>query len=129
VAALDDLDGRLDAMLSGWRSALRTALAGESVRQSLRDMTPAERKPIETFLASADDDPVIPDKFVQSVNRALRGIQALALDPAELLAALRAGGLPCTVEDMMTRFGAYIAEILRGHDKAATRLTLSEKGE
>ncbi len=116
-------------MLSGWRAALRTALAGESVQHSLRDMTPAERRPVELFLDSADDDPHIPDKFVQSVNRALRGIQALALDPEALLDALRAGGLPCTVDDMLARFGSFIGDTLRGYDKAATRLTLSEKGE
>ena len=129
VAALDDLDNRLGDLLSGWQTALRAALAGEGVQHSLRDMTPAERKPIDLFLATPDSDPTLPAGFVPSVNRALRGIQALALDPDALLAALRAGGLPCTVDDMLARFGHFIGETLRGHDKAATRLTLGEKGE
>jgi len=127
VAALDDLDGRLGDLLAGWQAALRAALDTDSVRHSLGDMTPAERRPIEQFLATPAGDPTLPAGLVQSVNRALRGIQALALDPGELLAALRAGGLPCTVDDMLARFGAFIGETLRGHDKNATRLTLGEE--
>lgn len=126
VAALDDLDGRLDGLLSGWRAALRDALAGESVQQSLRGMTPAERKPVDQFLAAADEDPSLPGGFVESVNRALRGIQAVALDADALLEALREGGLPCTFDELLARFGHFAGKAMHGHDKAATRLTLSE---
>lgn len=100
VAALDDLDGRLDALLAGWREALRAALAGDSVRHSLSGMTAAERRPIDAFLSAAADDTTLPAGFVESVNRALRGIDVLALSPAALLAALSAGGLPSAFDDM-----------------------------
>lgn len=129
VAALDDLDGRLDGLLSGWQTALRAALAGESVQESLRGMTPAERAPIEQFLAPAGDDPTLPAGFVESVNRALRGIRTLALDSGALLDALREGGLPCTFDELLERFGHFAGKAMYGHDRAATRLTLSERLE
>ena len=92
-------------------------------------MTPAERRPIEQFLAAPDDALDVPAGFVQAANRALRGITALAIQPAALIAALSAGGLPCTVDELIARFGTFVGETLRGHDKAATRLTLGEQSE
>ena len=127
AAALDQLDAQLDELLAGWREALRAALATDSVRHSLAGMTAAERRPIETFLAAATDDTALPAGFVESVNRALRGIDVLALSPAALLVALAAGGLPCTFDDMTRRFGAFLGQAMRGHDKNATRLTLGEE--
>ena len=128
-AALDDLDTRLDGLLTNWRAALRAALTGEGPQASIHDMTPAERRPIEQFLAAPDDALDVPAGFVQAANRALRGITAVAIQPAALIAALSAGGLPCTMKEMIERFGAFLGQTMRGHDEEATRLTLSDKGE
>ncbi len=123
---LRELENRLNRLLNDWQQALRAALTGASAQASLQAMTPAERRPVEAFLAAADNDPNLPDGLVESANRALRGIQALQLSTADLLAALAQGGLPCTVDEFRTRFNRFLKEALRGKDETNTRLTLDQ---
>lgn len=121
---LDQLDQRLDDMLERWRQALRGALSSETAQGSLAAMTPAERRPIEQFLAQSDQEAAIPDGFVGAATQALRGIHALVLPVDALLATLHEGGLPCTREQLQQRFNAFVEQTMRGHDPHNTRLTL-----
>jgi hypothetical protein len=124
VQSLKLLDDRLDDMLYRWRQALRTNLGSETVKHSLAAMSPKERKPIEAFLAQKDDDAAIPAGFVRAATQALQGIEALTLPVDALLEALKAGGLPCTAEELQHRFEDYLRKTMRGHDTHNTRLTL-----
>lgn len=121
---LDRLDDRLDDLLIRWRQALQANLTSEIAQRSLEAMTPGERQPIERFLNQSDDDPAIPEGFVASATQALRGIEALTLPVDGLLEALKAGGLPCTVEELQRRFISFVSQNMRGHDSRNTRLTL-----
>ncbi|MBC8509184.1 MAG: ATP-binding protein [Chloroflexi bacterium] len=120
------LDERLGSILLGWQQALRNALESEAAERSIEAMNPKERKPLKDFLSQPDDEPNIPPGFVVSVNRALRGIEALTLSVDDLIAALKIGGLPCTLEELMNRFNGYINQAMRGHDERNTRLTLDQ---
>ena len=100
---LDTLDLRLDDLLESWRQALRSALESETAEESRAAMAPGERAPIEAFLQQPDEAPEIPVGFVDAATQALRGITALALEEDALLAALREGGMPCTVEELERR--------------------------
>lgn len=121
---LEILDTRLDDLLKRWRLALRANLGSETARHSLEAMTPSERQPLEAFLTQNDDDPNLPAGFVSAAEKALRGIQALTLSIDDLLAALKTGGLPCTLEELQRRFGDYLRGQMRGRDAGNTRLTL-----
>ena len=121
---LDQLDARLDDMLVRWRQALRDALESEPARHSREAMAPAERRPIERFLAQSDDAPDIPEYFVTAATQALRGIEALTLPVDDLLEALKQGGLPCTLDELQRRFAEFVGAEMRGHDPRNTRLTL-----
>jgi len=123
---LAQLETRLDDMLVRWQQALRDALNSESAQRSIEAMTPQERAPVEQFLAQPDDSVMIPDGFVASANRALRGIEAISLPVDDLIEALKAGGLPCTVEELQSRFSSFVREAMRGHDARNTRLTLDQ---
>jgi hypothetical protein len=123
---LEYFDMLLSDILLRWQQALRANLNSESTQQSLMAMTPDERKPIEQFLAQADDSVDISDGFAQAANRALRGIEAVNLSVDDLVAALKQGGLPCTVAELGQRFQAFVNEAMRGHDARNTRLTLKE---
>lgn len=120
------LDDRLDNTLMRWRQALRTNLGSETVKHSLDSMSPKERKPIEAFLAQADEDPVIPDGFVRAASQAFRGIESLTLEVDALLEALKTGGLPCTVDELQRRFGDFVQKNMRRHDARNTRLNLDK---
>jgi hypothetical protein len=121
---LTELEERLTKLITQWQQALRDALDSEAAKASLKAMTSAERKPIDVFLAQDDDNPNIPITFIDSANRALRGIQAVTLSVNDLLIALETGGLPCTVDEMKARINRFLRDSLRGHDESTTRLTL-----
>lgn len=122
---LDSLDDRLDRMLANWRRALRDSLNTAHCRQSMAAMAPDERHPIELFLAQDDAATDVPEGFVTSADKALRGVQVVTLSVDELVAHLRAGGLPCDEEELQNRFAEYLRQALRGYDAASTRLNLS----
>jgi len=121
---LDQLDDRLGEVLTRWRQALRANLTSDAAQHSLEAMAPAERKPVERFLKQKDDDPQIPQGFVDAATKALHGIEAVTLPVDNLLEALKVGGLPCTVEELQRRFVEFVAQRMRGHDPRNTRLTL-----
>ena len=68
----------------------------------------------------------IAEGFVAAATQALRGIEALTLPMDDLLAALKAGGLPCAVEELQRRFAEFVSNRMRGHDPRNTRLTLDQ---
>ena len=120
------LDERLGNIMLRWQQALRDALGSEAAERSIKAMNPKERKPLEDFLGQPDDDPNMPQGFVTAVNHALRGIEALTLTVDDLIAALKIGGLPCTRDELISRFSTYINQAMRGHDERNTRLTLDQ---
>ena len=89
-------------------------------------MSPTERKPIEEFLKQSDEAESLPTNFVPSARQALHGIQAVTLLVDALLQALKAGGLPCTREELQNRFKQFLDQQMRGYDAGNTRLTLGE---
>lgn len=123
---LSQLEDQLSDMLTNWRKALRANLQSETAQKSLAAMSPAERKPIEEFLAQSDNEESLPENFVPQAIQALRGIQALTLPVDSLLQALKAGGLPCTPQELQQRFNQFLSEQMRGHDAGNTRITLNQ---
>jgi hypothetical protein len=120
------LDDKLSDLLKNWRKALQTNLNSETAQHSLEAMSPAERKPIEEFLHQGDEAESLPENFVLAAIQALRGIQAVTIPVDTLLQALKAGGLPCTREELQNRFKQFVDQQMRGHDAGNTRLTLDQ---
>ena len=124
-ARLDALELRLDALLVGWHTALRQTLASETAGHSIAAMTPQERGPLDAYMALADPaNEVLPTGLAAAANQALHGIETVSLNLDALEAALRAGGLPCTVEQLTERFRGYLRGIMTGHDGRNTRIMM-----
>ncbi|MHB8806016.1 MAG: DUF6079 family protein [Anaerolineaceae bacterium] len=120
------LDDKLSDLLQNWHKSLQTNLNSETAQHSLEAMSPAERKPIEEFLNQSDEAESLPLNFVPAAIQALHGIQAVTIPVDLLLQALKAGGLPCTHEELQNRFKQFLAQQMRGHDAGNTRLTLDQ---
>lgn len=124
---LEQLQDRLTTMLGQWHAALRQNLQSETAQHSIAGMTPRERQPLATYLALADPAGVaLPAGLVAAANNALHGIDTVRLDAAALVEALKAGGLPCTVQELGQRFTTHVTTRMAGHDPRNTRLTLEE---
>jgi len=113
-------------MLTRWQEALRVNLSSKTAQASLAAMTPAERAPVDEFLKQDRDEVEIPHGFVNAANQALQGITAITLPVDGLIEALKAGGLPSTLEEIQRRFQTFLQDNLRGHSAQNTRLTLDQ---
>ena len=79
-------------------------------------MTPQERGPLDAYLALADPATgALPAGLAAAANQALHGIETVSLSLEALADALRAGGLPCTVEQLTERFNVHLRQ---AHDRA-----------
>ena len=126
TARLGALELRLDIILSGWHAALRQTLSSDTAQHSIAAMTPQERGPLDVYLAMAGpENGILPAGLASAANQALHGIETVSLNLDTLETALRAGGLPCTVEQLTERFTAHVRQAMTGHDRRNTRLTLS----
>jgi hypothetical protein len=123
-AALDGLEDELGRLLADWQQAVVSALGTDVAQGSLAAMTPTEQATIQAFLTHPHA-PVLPAGFAAAANKALKGIQAVTVSLRALEAALRDGGLPCTVTDFRARLNGYLQKALEGHTEENTRLTLS----
>ena len=126
---LKTLDQRLTDMVLRWQQALHNGLRSDSAQESIANLTAAEKAPIEIFLTQPDDDPAVPQGLAHAANQALRGIKALPLLENELLEALKAGGMPCTVSDLRSRFNQFLSQAMHGFDATNTRLTLKKESD
>jgi hypothetical protein len=115
----------MDTLLQDWRRTLKEELEAESVRRSVAAMEPAERSPIEAFLAQADDAVTVPESLIKAVNDALHGIETIALGDDDLIEALQRGGMPTTRHQIEQRFRAFLDSQMHGKDVRATRLVLA----
>lgn len=123
---LRQLDQQLDLMAQQWDVALRNNLKSETAQASHRNMTVAERQPLDAYLATADVEAPLPPDLVAAANQALHGLRMLQLEAADLLGALAQGGFPCTEADLRQRFDAFLRQRMRGYDARNTRISIGQ---
>ncbi len=122
---LDLLLDQLETIQAQWHAALHTNLGSETAQASMRSMTAGERQPIDSYLGLADPaNAALPTNFVDSVNKALRGLQTVTFAPNQLVAALSDGGMPCTAAELEQRFARFMRTVMGGYDPRNTRLTI-----
>lgn len=124
---LRQLDQQLDLMVQQWDVALRNNLKSETAQASRRNMTVAERRPLDAYLATADVETPLPPDLVASANQALHGLRMLQLEAAELMGALAQGGFPCTEADLRQRFDAFLRQRMQGYDARNTRISIGHE--
>lgn len=122
---LDRLDRRLDEIVEQWHGGLRQSLRSDLAQASMAGATPLERQVLEAYLA-AENPAASPLSagLIPAAQNALHGLQSLPIAKDALVAALKVGGLPCTVEDLVRRFNGFLSAQMRGHDRQNTRLTI-----
>jgi hypothetical protein len=75
------------------------------------------------------DSAGLPDGFVKAANDALRGIETVTLQDAEVIEALQHGGMPTTRQQIEQRLHDFLDLQMRGKDASATRLVLAGSPE
>lgn len=120
-AVLDEREEMLGQLHADWTNALLTNLRQEATQANVALMTPDQQKLIKDFL----DAGALPDKvgydFLQTVKEALTGLERVAVPPEDIRMALTQGGMPCTVQELLTRFRNLVDEQVKGTDSNKVR--------
>ena len=71
---------------------------------------------------------MLPEKvgwgFVHTVKGALTGLERVAVPPEDILMALTQGGMPCTVQELLSRFRSFVEERTEGKDPNKVRIVV-----
>jgi len=123
-AILDEQEDRLGQLYTGWANALLTNLRQEATQANVALMTPGQQELIQAFL----DAGALPEKvgydFVQTVREALTGLERVAVPPEDILLALTEGGMPCTVQELLSRFRSFVEKRTEGRDPNKVRIVV-----
>ena len=121
---LSGLDGELDVLLAAWTGILLTNLADPTTREQLELLGPAQRGPVQAFIASRTLPDELQDDFVDAVSQVLSGLSKVVVTAGELREALFPSGSPATPGELRKRFGDYVDEKAKGRDEAKVRIVL-----
>jgi len=123
---LDRLEDRLGQLHAAWTSALLANLrhATRDTQANVALMTAEQQALVRGFL----DEGALPAKvsyeFVQTVREALTGLERVAVPPEDILLALTEGGMPCTVQEMQSRFRQFVDRLTAGKDPNKVRIVV-----
>lgn len=66
----------------------------------------------------------ISSDFVEVVQGVLTGLEKVTVEGGNICKALAKGGLPCTVDELKSRFADYPAEVSKGKDPNKVRVVV-----
>jgi len=121
---LDKMEETLGQLHADWTQALVANLSQEATQANIALMTEGQRKLIYGFL----DAGALPDKvsyeFAETVKEALTGLERVAVPPEDILMALTQGGMPCTVQELLSRFRGFVEKRTEGKDPNKVRIVV-----
>jgi hypothetical protein len=128
IAALQQIDQQLDALLENWTKTLLENLDDPTAKKSVKLLPEEQREAIGAFFKTKRFPEKISNDLVQGMQTALSGLIAISVRPAELLDTLSDSGAPCTIDQLRTRFDDFLQNITRGKELAKVRLVI-DRGE
>ncbi|MGC9469821.1 MAG: DUF6079 family protein [Anaerolineae bacterium] len=121
---LDGLEDRLAELHADWTAALLMNLREEATQANIALMTPEQQKLVARFLDAGALPKKVSYEFVETVKEALSGLERVALPPEDILMALTQGGMPCTVQELLSRFRTFIETQTEGKDPNKVRIVV-----
>jgi hypothetical protein len=121
---LEQFDTRLDDIVIKWTQNLISNLTDPTVRESLDLLTQARQMVVEGFLKAGILPDPVEQTFIAAVSEALKGLQKIVLTTDQIRDALLAGGSPTGVEDLVSRFKAFLDDVTKGRDKSKVRVVI-----
>jgi len=121
---LDDQEDRLGVLQAGWTNALLANLGQEATQANVALMTPDQQRLIQEFLDAGRLPEKVGYDFVETVKEALSGLERVAVPPEDILLALTQGGMPCTIQELLSRFRAFVEERTEDKDPNKVRIVV-----
>ena len=119
------LDDRLDTLVTDWTTTLLSNLDDPTVAGNIELISdPDGKSEVAAFMKSRELPEPISDAFIQALRDALTGLEKVAVAQGSLRDALMSGGLPCTVDELKSRFDAYVAGLTKGKNASKVRVVV-----
>lgn len=124
---VSQLDSELDDMVRHWTNTLLSNLQDPTVSENIELLGVVEgRDHVEDFLKSERLPDIVAPTFVTALQEVLCGLEKVVLIEHELLDALGAGGVPCTLNELNVRFESFVDKITAGKDQSRVRVVLEK---
>lgn len=121
---IEQLDERLDSILTNWTSSLLSNLEDPVTRSNMALLKADDRQSIDRFIESRALPEPLNNNFVHALKEVLSGLVKVTVKTSELHQALQVADGPATPAEMKARFENYIDEATKGNDPAKVRVVL-----
>ena len=122
---LADLDDQLDDLVSDWTKTLLNNLNDPTVSDNIALISdPAGKRDLTAFMQDCELPKRISQAFIQALREALTGLEKVAVTSSGLREALIQGGIPCTLDELNSRFEAHVAGLAKGKDPSRVRVVV-----
>ncbi len=124
VQNLARLEERVSELERDWTATLLLNLKDPTVEMTLRNLGPAEHKPLDMFLQTGKlPDHVGPD-FIKALDLAFSGIERVIIPKLMFVNRLTGNGAPSTREEFVQRLDVLLGEFLKGKDPRKVRIVV-----
>ena len=121
---LDHLEDRLEAIFASWAAALVDNLDDPTVKVNLELLKPEAQALVTEVRESTKLPEIISHDLVRALQEALSGLVKVTITTEELRRALMATGSACSVDEIETRFNAYVRSLVKDKDERKVRLVV-----
>jgi hypothetical protein len=124
MAALQQIDQQLDALLENWCKTLLENLDDPTVKKSITLLPDDQREAVNAFLKAKALPEKISNELVQGMQTALSGLIAITIRPSVLLDAIGDSGAPSTADQLQSRFEKFLQKVTQGKEQSKVRLVI-----
>ena len=122
LAATDD---QLDTLVRDWTATLLANLEDPTVAANIELVSDKQgRVLLERFRTCRELPQPVPPALVKALQEVMSGLHKVVVTGDGVRAALLAGGVPCTVEELKRRFDQHVAGLTKGKDVARVRVVV-----
>ena len=123
-ARLDKLELELTVTVEYTTNAIIENLQDPTVSESIKVLETDKQKIISNFLDEKQLPSEISDKFIESLNEVLSGLEKATLSIDEIKESLQKGGTPCKRDELESRFSKFLEDKTTGKTKSKVRFVL-----
>lgn len=124
--ALNNLENRIDYLLSEWTKTLLDTISDPLVAVQRRFLSVEQQKVINEVVDSGTLPQSVDDFFVKAVNELLKGFEQVAIDSGEFIANLEQMP-PMDEVTFKTKVNELIAFYIKGKDASKLRIVVKRK--
>ena len=122
---LAGLDDQLDALVGDWTRTLLGNLDDPTVADNINLISdPAGKKELAAFMKIRKVPEPISPALVRALREALTGLEKVVVTDVNLRGALVQGGIPCTVDELKSRFDIYVSGLTKGKNASKVRVVV-----